>query len=103
MAERKAKESGKAIQGRDILAVVSILAVLGSGLLIIHQSNVRLETYTQLTELRLQQDRELNEYSRLLIEKESVSSYPFVLSQAEAQGMTHPEELILVAKTDERN
>lgn len=76
-----------------MLAVILIVAILLSGLFTIRQSFVRLDTYTHLTELRLQQDRELSEYTRLLIEKESLSSYALVLSDAEAQGMVHPEKL----------
>ena len=91
----------RSIQGQDILASILIFTALASGLFIIHQSNVRTDTYTELTELRLQQDRELSEYSRLLIEKESLSSYEQVLRQAEANGMSHPERLHLIADPDD--
>lgn len=87
----KSKKTAKS--SRDVLAVILVIAILVSGLFIVHQSNLRLETYTQLTELRLQQDRELSEYSRLLIEKESLSSYAFVLRDAKSNGMVHPDEL----------
>lgn len=83
---------------RHILVSILIVATLVSGLLIVRQSFARLDTYTQLTELRLQQDRELSEYSRLLIEKESVSSYAFVQSEAQSDGMVFPEELHKPAK-----
>ena len=86
---------------RDVLAVILVIAILVSGLFIVHQSNVRLETYTQLTELRLQQDRELSEYSRLLIEKESLSSYAFVIRDAQSKGMLHPDELIVPTRSSE--
>ncbi len=77
-----------------MLAVILLLAILASGLFIVKQSFVRLDTYTELSELRLQQDRELSEYSRLLIEKESLSSYTNVLREAKSTGMVYPEELI---------
>lgn len=80
--------------GRHILVITLIVATLVSGLLIVHQSFLRLDTYTQLTELRLQQDRELSEHSRLLIEKESLSSYSFVQSEAQSDGMVYPVELV---------
>lgn len=80
--------------GRHVLIVTLILATLVSGLLIVRQSFLRLETYTQLTELRLQQDRELSEHSRLLIEKESLSSYSLVQAEAHADGMVYPEALL---------
>lgn len=92
----------KPFQGQDILAVILICAILVSGLFIIHQSNVRANTYTQLTDLRLEQDRELSEYTRLLIEKESLSSYQLVLSQAETLGMTHPEQIHLIETSEDR-
>ena len=80
-----------------------ILCVLVSGLLIIHQSKERRENYTQLAELRTQQDIELSEYSRLLLEKESLSSYPLVLKHAEANGFSHPEELHSVPTEQSEN
>lgn len=88
-----AKKNGNRNIGRDMLAVVLIGAILVSGVFIIRQSFIRLDTYTELTELRVQQDRELSEYTRLLIEKESLSSYSLVLTDAQASGMVHPEKL----------
>lgn len=79
---------------RHILIVTLIVATLISGLLIVRQSFLRLDTYTQLTELRLQQDRELSEHSRLLIEKESLSSYSIVQLGAQSDGMVYPEKLV---------
>lgn len=80
--------------GRHMLIVTLIVATLISGLLIVRQSFLRLDTYTQLTELRLQQDRELSEHSRLLIEKESISSYALVQKEAQSDGMVYPVELV---------
>ena len=86
---------------RHILVITLIVATLVSGLLIVRQSFLRLDTYTQLTELRLQQDRELSEHSRLLIEKESLSSYALVQNEAKSNGMVYPVELVKPArKTD---
>lgn len=79
---------------RHILIITLIVATLVSGILIVRQSFLRLDTYTQLTELRLQQDRELSEHSRLLIEKESLSSYSFVQGEAQSGGMVYPVELV---------
>ena len=79
---------------RHILIITLIAATLVSGLLIVRQSFLRLDTYTQLMELRLQQDRELSEHSRLLIEKESLSSYAIVQEDAQAEGMVYPEVLV---------
>lgn len=79
---------------RHILIITLIAATLVSGLLIVRQSFLRLDTYTQLTELRLQQDRELSEHSRLLIEKESLSSYSFVQEEAQSDGMVYPVVLV---------
>ncbi len=79
---------------RHILIVTLIVAMLASGLLIVQQSSLRLDTYTQLTELRLQQDRELSEHSRLLIEKESLSSYSLVQTKAQSDGLVYPDELV---------
>ena len=90
----KAKNSGKTGNSRHVLAVILLLGVLISGIAIVSQSFVRLDTYTELNELRLQQDRELSEYSRLLIEKESLSSYSVVLKDAQSKGMLHPDELV---------
>ncbi|MCY4093824.1 MAG: cell division protein FtsL [Gammaproteobacteria bacterium] len=84
--------------GRHILIVTLIVATLISGLLIVRQSFLRLDTYTQLTELRLQQDRELSEHSRLLIEKESLSSYAIVQEEAQSDGMVYPVELVKPAE-----
>ena len=92
MAKKPAKRS--ASFSRHILIVTLIAATLVSGLLIVRQSFLRLDTYTQLTELRLQQDRELSEYSRLLIEKESLSSYSIVQRGAQTDGMVYPEKLV---------
>lgn len=85
---------------RHILIITLIGATLVSGLLIVRQSFLRLDTYTQLTELRLQQDRELSEHSRLLIEKESLSSYALVQKEAQFDGMEFPVELVTPEKAN---
>ncbi|MCY4128705.1 MAG: cell division protein FtsL [Gammaproteobacteria bacterium] len=90
----KKKQTRSASVSRHVLFITLIVATLVSGLLIVRQSFLRLDTYTQLTELRLQQDRELSEHSRLLIEKESLSSYSFVQSEAQSDGMVYPVELV---------
>ena len=79
--------------GTDLFVGTLILCFLITGLLIVNQSRERLQTYTLLTELRLQQDRELSEYSRLLLEKESLSAYAIVLERAESRGFQHPSDL----------
>lgn len=89
----KKKKTEKTGNSRHVLATILLVAILFSGIAIVSQSFVRLDTYTELTELRLQQDRELSEYSRLLIEKESLSSYALVLEDAHTNGMVHPSEL----------
>ena len=92
MAKKQTKRGARF--SRHILIITLIVATLVSGLLIVRQSFLRLDTYTQLTELRVQQDRELSEHSRLLIEKESLSSYALVQSKAQSDGMVYPVELI---------
>ena len=90
----KKKSARGTSYSRHSLIITLIVAMLVSGLLIVRQSFLRLDTYTQLTELRLQQDRELSEHSRLLIEKESLSSYAHVQKEAQSDGMVYPVELV---------
>lgn len=90
----KTKRKENSGNSRHVLAIILLLAILLSGIAIVSQSFERLDTYTDLNELRLQQDRELSEYSRLLIEKESLSSYSVVLKDAKTKGMVHPSELV---------
>ena len=77
-----------------VLAVALIVAILVAGLLTVQQSFQRLDTYTQLNELRLQQDRELSEYTRLLIEKESLSSFAHVQRESQSDGLIYPDQLV---------
>ena len=55
--------------------VVLLVGVLISGLLIVQQSNERLQTYNFLNESRTVQTEALDEYSRLLIERGHLISY----------------------------
>ena len=98
MAGKKNNRKKLTVKGIEVLALTLTLCVLISGILIIHQSNERRETYTQLAELRSEQDSQLSEHSRLLLERDSLSSYRLVLTQAQERGFKHPESFHLASK-----
>lgn len=104
MARQRARKKKAPKTGSSLLAGLMLVSVLTSGILIIHQSDERRENYKQLTQLREQQEEQLGEYSRLLIEKESLSSYDLILKQAQERDFVHPTKLHTaprLAATDE--
>ena len=61
-----------------IFGTALLLGVMMSGLLIVQQSNERLQTYKKIEESRAAQTDALDEYSRLLIERGHFMSYQAV-------------------------